>query len=210
MEIVAGRDFSSAFGADSASILLNEKAAQAFGFENPVGKKVYVLKGRPDGGVEFGQTISYTVVGVIKNFHFESLKENIGAPGLRLGRNRGLISFRFKVADVAALISFLQNKWKDFAPDQPFAYSFLDQRFSDMYNAEQKIGDIFSVFAGLAIFTACLGLFGLASFTAEQRTKEIGIRKVLGATVPNVRAALKDFVKLVLVANLIAYRLPTC
>ncbi|MGH7454786.1 MAG: FtsX-like permease family protein, partial [bacterium] len=163
MEIVAGRDFSSAFGADSTSILLNEKAAHAFGFDNPVGKKVYVLQGRPDGGVEFGQTISYTVVGVIKNFHFESLKENIGALGLRLGRNRGLMSSRFKVEDGAALIAFLENKWKEFAPDQPFAYSFLDQRFSGMYRAEQKVGNIFSIFAGLAIFTACLGLFGLAS-----------------------------------------------
>ncbi|MCI0695026.1 ABC transporter permease [candidate division KSB1 bacterium] len=206
MEIVAGRNFSETFGADSSAVILNEKAAKMFGFGDPIGKKIFTWGFTPGRGVDRDRIIPYTVIGVVKDFHFASLKENIGALGLRLGRNRGLMSFRFKVENVAALIAFLENKWKEFAPDQPFAYSFLDERFSNMYRAEQKVGEVFSVFAGLAIFTACLGLFGLASFMAEQRTKEVGIRKVLGATAVNVTALLsKDFVKLVLVANLIAW-----
>ncbi len=206
MEMVAGRNFSETFGADSSAVILNEKAAKMFGFNDPLGKKIYTWGFTPGQGIDRDRSIPYTVIGVIKDFHFASLKENIGALGLRLGRSRGLMSFRFKVENVAALIAFLENKWKEFAPDQPFAYSFLDERFSNMYRVEQKVGDVFSVFAGLAIFTACLGLFGLASFMAEQRTKEVGIRKVLGATAVNVTALLsKDFVKLVLVANLIAW-----
>jgi len=206
MAIVAGRNFSETFGADSSAIILNQKAAKMFGFDDPLGKKIYTWAFTPGQGIDRDRTIPYTVIGVVKDFHFASLKSNIGALGLRLGRSRGLVSFRFKVQEVAALIAFLENKWKEFAPDQPFAYSFLDERFSNMYRAEQKVGDVFSVFAGLAIFTACLGLFGLASFMAEQRTKEVGIRKVLGATTVNVTALLsKDFIKLVLVANLIAW-----
>jgi putative ABC transport system permease protein len=206
MEIVAGRDFSREFGADSSAIILNEKAAKTFGFADPIGKRIYRYGFTPGQGIDPNNLITSTIIGVVKDFHFASLKENIGALALELGRSRGLMSFRFKVDDVAAMIAFLENKWKAFAPSQPFAYSFLDQRFSDMYRAERKAGGIFSVFAGLAIFTACLGLFGLASFTAEQRTKEIGIRKVLGATVSNVAVLMsKDFVKLVLAANLIAW-----
>ncbi len=206
MEIVAGRNFSETFGADSSAVILNERAAKMFGFGDPLGQKIYTWAFTPGQGIDRDRTIPYTVIGVVEDFHFASLKSNIGSLGLRLGRSRSLISFRFKVQEVAALIAFLENKWKEFAPDQPFAYSFLDERFSNMYRAEQKVGDVFSVFAGLAIFTACLGLFGLASFMAEQRTKEVGIRKVLGATAVNVTALLsKDFVKLVLVANLIAW-----
>ncbi len=208
MEIVAGRDFSEAFGADSTAIILNEKAAKNFGFDDPLGKRIYTFEYTPGKGVDPNLSDTYTIAGVIKDFHFSSLKQNISALGLRLGRSRSLLSFRFKTEDTAALIADLENKWKEFAPDQPFAYSFLDQRFSTMYQAERRVGDIFSVFAGLAIFTACLGLFGLASFTAEQRTKEIGIRKVLGATVGSVTALLsKDFVKLVIIANVIAWPL---
>ncbi len=206
MEIVAGRNFSEAFGADSSAVILNERAAKLFGFDDPLGKTIHTWAFTPGRGIDRDRVIAYTVIGVVKDFHFASLKSNIGALGMRLGRSRDLMSFRFKVNDAAALIAFLENKWKAFAPDQPFAYSFLDERFSNMYRAEQKVGNVFSVFAGLAIFTACLGLFGLASFMAEQRTKEVGIRKVLGATAMNVTALLsKDFVKLVLVANLIAW-----
>jgi putative ABC transport system permease protein len=208
MEIVTGRDFSEAFGSDSAAIILNEKAAKTFGFDDPLGKRIYTFAWTPGGGVDPSKSQTYTIVGVLKDFHFSSLKENISALGLRLGRSRGLMSFRFQAEKSAALIADLENQWKKFAPDQPFAYSFLDQRFGAMYKAERRVGDIFGVFAGLAIFTACLGLFGLASFIAEQRTKEIGIRKVLGATMGSVTTLLsKDFMKLVLAANLIAWPL---
>jgi putative ABC transport system permease protein len=103
-------------------------------------------------------------------------------------------------------VALIRSKWKEFLPDQPFEYTFLDQRFYQMYESEQRIGKIFGVFAGFAIFIGCLGLFGLAAFTAEQRTKEIGIRKVLGASSPTImRLLLKEFVLLVGAANLIAW-----
>jgi putative ABC transport system permease protein len=208
MEIVTGRNFSESFRTDSSGIILNEKAVSMFGFGDPIGKKIYTWAYTPGQGIDRDRVTPYTVVGVVKDFHFASLRENIGALGLRLGLNSNLLSFRFKVDDVAALIAFLENKWKEFAPDQPFAYSFLDERFSNMYRAEQKVGALFGIFSGLAVFIACLGLFGLASFTAAQRTKEIGIRKVLGASVANVVGLLStEFMKLVLVANIVAWPL---
>jgi len=206
MEITAGRDFSEAFGADSSAVILNESAAKNFGFNNPIGKRIYRFGFTPDQSVDPNNLETFTVVGVVKDFHYASLRQNIGALGFLLRRSRSFISFRFKAEEVSSVIAFLKSKWQEFGPDQPFAYSFLDERFNDMYRTETRIGEVFSIFAGLAIFTACLGLFGLASFTAEQRTKEIGIRKVLGATVSNVTLLLsKDFVRLVLIANLLAW-----
>ncbi len=206
MAIVTGRDFSPAFGGDSAGVILNESAAKKFGFDDPVGKRIYRYGFRPGQGVDPNDIETFTIVGVVKDFHYESLRQNIGALGFLLRRSRSYLSFRFKSEDVAGVIAFLKTKWQELGPNQPFAYSFLDERFNSMYRAETRIGALFSVFAGLAIFTACLGLFGLASFTAEQRTKEIGIRKVLGATVSNVTLLLsKDFVRLVFIANLLAW-----
>ena len=206
LEIAAGRGFSEEFGGDSSSVILNESAAKKFGFEDPLGKRINSFVFRYGQGVDPNSFETFTIVGVVKDFHYSSLRDNIGALGFRLGRSRGLISFRFNAEDVAGVVAFLKTKWQEFGPNQPFAYSFLDERFNDMYRAETRIGAVFSVFAGLAIFTACLGLFGLASFTTEQRTKEIGVRKVLGATVSNVTVLLsKDFVKLVLLANLLAW-----
>jgi len=205
MEIAKGRNFSEAFGGDSTAIILNERAAKMFGFADPIGQRIQTWAYVPGRGIDRNHFLSYTVVGVVKDFHYSSLRDNIGALALRLGRDGGLISFRFQAQEVSALIQFLQSKWKEFAPNQPLNYSFLDERFGNMYRVERRVGDIFGVFAGLAVFTACLGLFGLASFMAEQRTKEVGIRKVLGATAVNVTALLsKDFVKLVLMADLIA------
>ena len=119
-----------------------------------------------------------------------------------------MISFRLKTQDLAAAVGLLERQWKEFLPHQPFEYSFLDERFERIYRAEQRIGKIFTIFAGLAVFIGCLGLFGLAAFTAEQRTKEIGIRKVMGASAPRIiRLLLKEFVILIGIANLIAWPL---
>jgi putative ABC transport system permease protein len=146
------------------------------------------------------------VIGVVEDFHFESLRENIGPLVMFLGENRGNISFRLKTRDIPSAIGLLEREWKQFLPNQPFEYSFLDERFERMYQSELKIGKIFTVFALLAIFIGCLGLFGLAAFTAEQKTKEIGIRKVLGASsLRIIRLLLREFVILVSVANLIAW-----
>ena len=199
MEIIAGRDFSRDFSTDSSGIILNEAAVKVFGFDEPIGKKLteYDIQGNPER--------SFEVIGVVKDFHFESLRQHISALALRLGNSRGRIAFRLQTENVPEVIAALEEKWKALAPDQPFSYSFLDERFEDTYRAEQKMGNIFTAFAFLAIFTACLGLFGLAAYTASQRTKEIGIRKVLGASVTDVVALLsKDFTLLVIMAILVA------
>jgi putative ABC transport system permease protein len=142
----------------------------------------------------------------MEDFHFDSLRDEIKPLVLYLGRSTGLMSFRIKTEDVSGTIGFLKKKWGEFLPGEPFAYSFMDERFSSIYESEQRIGRIFGVFSGLAIFISCLGLFGLAAFMAEKRTKEIGIRKVLGATVPSIiRLMIREFLILVGLANLIAW-----
>ncbi|RYZ27219.1 MAG: FtsX-like permease family protein, partial [Chitinophagaceae bacterium] len=150
-------------------------------------------------------TLKYTVIGVVKNFNFESLKQPIGPLGFLLAPSTGLASFKIKDANLSALLKTIEAKWKTMAPGMPFSYRFLDESFNDMYRNEQRIGKIALTFSILAILIACLGLFGLAAFVAEQRTKEIGIRKVLGASVNGLVGLLsKDFVKLVVVAFVIA------
>ncbi len=200
MQIVQGRDFSRQFGTDSTGILLNEAAVKLFGFKDPLGKRVSQFNDPQ------GKTLkTYTVLGVVKNFHFESLRRNIGALGLTLAANSGAVSFRLTTADTPALLGQIEAQWKQIAPGQPFSYSFLEDDFDAMYRAEQRIGTLVLSFSVLAILIACLGLFGLAAYMAEQRTKEIGVRKVLGASVPGLVGLLsKDFLKLVFVALLIA------
>lgn len=206
LELVRGRDFSMLFPTDSMAVILNEQAAKQFGFNDPVGKKIATYESSPQTGEpDPTRPLRYTVVGVVRNFHFESMRERIGAWGMRLGTSRGMVSFRFMSSDVNGIVGFLREKWETFGKGQPFAYSFLDERFASMYSSEQRIGDIFNAFSLLAIFTACLGLYGLAAFTAEQRTKEIGIRKVLGASLAGIVSMLsKEFLWLVGIAFVFA------
>ena len=201
MNIVQGRDFSREFSTDTEEgVIINQAAAKQFNWDKPVGKTL----GRVVSNQ--GDMKLFTVVGVVEDFHFESLRETIGPLVMFLGRENARIAFRIKTEDISGTVALMESKWKEFLPDQPFEYSFLDQRFYQMYENEQRIGKIFGVFAGFAIFIGCLGLFGLAAFTAEQRTKEIGIRKVLGASSPKIiRLLLKEFVILVAAANLIAW-----
>jgi len=200
IKIVSGRDFSREHATDKSAALVNQRAVQHFGWDDPLGKRVQkfaTVGGRPK---------VYSIIGVMEDFHFESLHDSITPLILYLGRSTGLMSFRIKTEDISGTIALLRKKWNEFLPGEPFAYSFLDERFFNIYMAEQKIGKIFGVFSGLAIFISCLGLFGLAAFMAEKRTKEIGIRKVLGASVPNIiRLMVKEFVILVGIANLIAW-----
>ena len=147
----------------------------------------------------------YPIIGVIRNFHFESLRSAISPLALFIGNSRGAISVRVQTKDMAKFIQQLETDWTIMAPGQPFSYQFLDERFSKMFESEQQLGKIASIFSFLAIFIACIGLLGLATFIAQQRTKEIGIRKVLGANIPNLVYLLcKDFGKLILVAILLA------
>ena len=197
MKILKGRNFSKDFGTDSDAVIINETAAKLFGYDDPVGKKIYTT--------DNNKVLSYNIIGEVKNFNYESLRQNIGPLGFFLGKSTGLASFRVNTANIKNLVGQIESKWKAMASGMPFSYRFLDDSFNEMYNSEQRVGKIAMIFSILAIFIACLGLFGLATFIAEQRTKEIGIRKVLGASVNGIVQLLsKDFLKLVLIAFVIA------
>jgi putative ABC transport system permease protein len=198
MEIIKGRDFSKGFTTDlNGAFLLNETAVKEFGFENPIGKKIRIWG---DEG---------KIVGVIKNFHSASMHLNIEPVAFRLSSDRlRMFSMKISSDDIPKTLAFLENIWKKFSPEYPFEYSFLDQEVDRMYRIEQRIGASFLYFTIIAIFIACLGLFGLVSFSAERRTKEIGIRKVLGAKISNIAWLVsKEFLLLVIVANIIAWPL---
>jgi putative ABC transport system permease protein len=198
MNVREGRGFSKEFASDSQAIILNQTAATRLGLgRDAIGKKINLFDGEPTAE----NIRARTVIGIVDDFHFSSLKNNISALTLILGKTDGSVSFRFQPNKTQEVIQSIEKIWKQLAPGQPFQYSFLDEDFAKMYHAEQRLGAIFSLFAGLAIIIACLGLFALTAFTAEQRTKEIGIRKVLGASVSSIVVLLsKEFGKLVLIA----------
>jgi len=199
MQMVQGRNFSKAYGSDSTAVIINETTAKILGYPNPVGHQLFRTGETP------GSIITYNIIGVVKNFNYESLKQNVGPLGLFLDRSTGLASFKITAGNTPNIIQEVTRLWKTMAPGRPFSYRFLDASFSQMYNAEQRIGKIVLIFSILAILIACLGLFGLSTFIAEQRTKEIGIRKVLGASVSGIVQLLsKDFMILVAIAFIIA------
>ena len=205
MELVDGRNFDRDRDQEDEVVILNEAAAEVFGEESPVGKKLYTLTSNPSGSPSPDDFAELTIIGVVKNFHWASMRENIGTLCLRLGRSTGSISFRYQGGDTEHVISAMEKKWKEMVPDQPFSYRFLDDSFARMYASEQRGGKLAAVFALLSILVSCLGLFGLASYAIEQRTKEIGIRKVLGASVTGIVGLLsRDFLKLVIIALVIA------
>ena len=199
--ILSGRGFSKEFTADSNSIVLNEAALKEFGYDvtTAVGKKIYF---------DFqGTHNTMEIVGVVKNFNFESLYNSIKPFGFTTSLGN---KYSYLIANVATknypnLLKDIKYSWSKINPDIPFSYSFLDTDFQKNYEKDQRISVIVSYFTFIAILIACLGLFGLSAFSAEQRTREIGIRKVLGASVSNVASLLsKDFIKLVLIALIIA------
>lgn len=197
IKLAAGRDFSRNFGADTTNFILNETAVKAIGWKN--------------NEAAIGQRFKYgnldgQVVGVVKDFYFESLHQKIAPMVMFMGsRWRSRLSVSAKTGDLPSAIAHVEKVWKQFFPNTPFEYTFLDERFNDQYQAEQKQRTLFLIFAAISIFISCLGLFALATYTAEQRAKEIGIRKVMGASVSSVVTLLsKDFIKLVIVALVIA------
>ena len=199
IEIIKGRDFSREFSSDSSAMIINEAAAKHFEWDNPMDNTISVFVNGE------GETKTHQIIGVARDFNFESLHDKVGPLVMIIGNSKGHISFRLKTKNIDEVISQLEDKWKEFAPNQPFSYSFMDERFDQMYENEKKLGETFGVFAGLAIFIGCLGLFGLSAFTAQKRTKEIGIRKVMGASVPGIVTLLgKEFVKLMIISFLIA------
>ena len=207
MNIKEGRGFSHDFPSDSSAVVLNESAVLQLGLgDDPVGKRISTFPElRPNGTPYANQIITWTVIGVLENFHFTSMKKGISPLGLFIGQSDGFICLRYNAVNTQEVIQSLERIWKKIAPGQPFQFSFLNEEFGSMYAREQRLGKIFSVFATLAILIACLGLFALTAFTAEQRTKEIGIRKVLGASVSSIVVLLSaEFGKLILVAFLLA------
>ena len=199
MEIITGRNFAREFAMDAKeAFLINETAMLQFGWASP---EIAIGKQLDWAGERKGN-----VIGVVRDFHVGSLHEKIDPVVFFINPDYNYLSVRILADDIGGTISYLENTWSEYLSHLPFEYFFLDERFDQLHRADKKVGAIFGSFSTLAVIIACLGLFGLASFTAEQRTKEIGIRKVLGATVANVTSLLsKDFIKLVLVANLIAW-----
>lgn len=198
--LAAGRAFQKEMATDADSaFIINESAARLFDWDTAVGKRITWFD---DDNTRRG-----TIIGVVKDFHFQSLHTRIAPLIMNIGPN----SFNYMLVkispnDIANTLAHLERVWKKFDPEFDFEYSFLDADFDQLYRAEGRIQTLFSYFTFLAIFIACLGLFGLASFTTQQRTKEIGVRKVLGASVAGVVSMLsKDFLKLVLLANLFAW-----
>jgi len=203
LQVIDGRGFSEDFPSDSAAVVLNKTGAERFGLgSDPVGKRIATFGGRnvPD----FDHPMFYTVIGVVDDFHFSSLKENIGPLALFLGKSDGFVSIRFD-GDPKTVIEGLEATWKRMAPGQPFQYSFLDQEFGRMYAGEQRLAKLFGIFAAFAVIIACVGLFALTAYTSRQRTKEIGIRKVLGASVTSIIFLLSgEFTKLIAISFVIA------
>ncbi len=191
-ELKEGRFFSKDFPSDSSAIILNEAAVKEFGFNNPLQEEILYN--------DSGTPLRYKVIGIYKDFNFESLKFKVRPLAIMLTRNANQLMVRYEGNSKNALTS-IEKLWKSQAPNEPFDYNFLDENFDELFRVEQRMGQVFSVFSGLAIFIACLGLFALAAFTAEQRTKEIGIRKALGASPIGLVVLLsREFTKLVLIA----------
>ncbi len=197
LQLKAGRNFSKDFPTDEKGVLLNESAAKLLGFEDfnkAINEKFFSA----------GDTV--TLVGIVNNYHHQGLQKAIDPMIFRLRPNaRQAYSLKIKTSNVPATIASVQKIWNKFFPADPFNYYFLDDLFDQQYKADQSFGKIFGLFAFLAIIIACFGLLGLSAYNVLQRTKEIGIRKVLGASVQNVLYILsKDFITLVLIAFVIA------
>ncbi|WP_317043877.1 ABC transporter permease [Mucilaginibacter xinganensis] len=201
MKMVAGRSFSKEFATDTTqAFVVNQTAAKNLGYASPndaIGKK-FNQWGRK------GQ-----IIGVVQDFHFESLQQNVKPLNLRINpRNINVFTLKIRGGEIPNTIAAVESKWKTLVPQRPFNYYFLDQNFNKQYATEDRFGKLFMYFAVLAIMISCLGLLGLASYSTLQRTREIGIRKVLGASVPGIVNMLsKEFMLLVLIAAVIAFPL---
>lgn len=200
MEVIEGRNFDMQFGTDSTAMLVNESAVAILGVQPKDALGMRIIRNFEDGTSNY-----FTIIGVIKNFNYESLREDIGALSMTLGRSTGSMAVKLEAGNFSNDIASMKGIWDKLAPGQPFGYRFMEDSFNTTYQAEQQLGRIFVTFTILSILIACLGLFGLAAFNAQKRTKEIGIRKVLGASVGQITYRLTtDFLKMVGVAILIS------
>ena len=201
-QLLKGRDFNAQLATDSFAYILNETAVKQLGWkqQEAVGKTLSTFGDGP------GDIIQGRVIGVVKDFHFEDFTNAIKP--LLIGVNAHYwwnVAVRVDAKDISSTLSFLQQQWRSFQPDYPFEYYFEDQNFSKLWSSDQKLIVILEVFTCIAVGIACMGLFGLSVFAVERRIKEIGVRKVLGASVPDITLLLsKDFIVLVVIAVLIA------
>jgi len=202
INLMKGRFFSREFRSDSSAVVLNQTAVDLLNWDDPIGKRIN------NWAKERGY---FTVIGVIEDYHYESLHQKVRPMALFLSggyfkRNEDYISLRLKTDNVTETIDFIKNTWTHFVPGKPFEYTFLDEEYNRLYLNEEQTRKLFTIFAFLAIFIACLGLFGLASYSAQRRTREIGIRKAVGASYANIILILnQEFLKWVLIANLMAW-----
>ncbi len=193
MKLLQGRNFSAAMPSDSDAVIVNKTFVDKMGFAKPVGEMI-------TNGREHKR-----IIGVVENFNFENMKQAVGPLAMLLGNSNSMISVKIRSSEIAPALSAIQKAWKSFVPHQALRYRFLDESYAAMYADVQRTGTLFSGFAALAVIVACLGLFALSAFMAEQRSKEISIRKVLGASAAGVFALLTgNFVKLVCISLLIA------
>ncbi|MEP1095250.1 MAG: ABC transporter permease [Cyclobacteriaceae bacterium] len=201
MEVVAGRAFSNDFN-DSLNVVVNETTAFLLGYDDPIGKKVFNPSPGPNQSPEF------TIVGVVRDYHHQSLHTEIPPMILFNISTRFVlprIAIRVDTKNTLALLKNIEEKWKSFDIERPISYSFLDQKLASLYESDQQTGKIFTLFTAVTIIMACVGLFGLAAYVTQQRTKEIGVRKVLGASIGNIVLLLSiNFTKLILISFLIS------
>lgn len=198
MHLVSGRDFSRQISSDTtSSVIVNETAVREFGWDNPIGKEFKGNEGEPN----------YDIIGVVKDYHFYSLRQKIEPLIMFINPGRWFyMVIKINTADLPSTLDYIETTWNNYLPGHPFDYAFLDEYFDRMYKSEADTGKLFGYFSLIAILIGCMGLFGLASFTVEQRTKEIGVRKVLGASISNIVSLLsKDFMKWVVLSGVIAY-----
>jgi putative ABC transport system permease protein len=197
-ELTEGRFFSKDFPSDTLAAVLNEAAVKELGYEKPLESEIITFGGP-------GQEQRVRIVGVVKDFNFESFKTKVRPMVIRLTDKSGNLLIRYSGSAESA-VKESEQLWKEYASGDPFEYSFLDQNFDELFREEQRLSTLFLVFTSMAIFIACLGLFALAAFTAEQRTKEIGIRKAMGATVFSITTLLsKEFTMLVVISIVLAF-----
>jgi putative ABC transport system permease protein len=192
IKLIAGRNFSYTMASDSDALIINQTMAKKLNLKDPVGKRI---------------TNGYTfrIIGVVENFNFDSMRGNVDPLALHFGISPSMVTVKVGGADMKNTLDNITSLWKKYSPDQPIRYTFLDEQFASMYADVQRTGHIFTSFAVLAIIIACLGLFALSAFMAEQRSKEIGIRKVLGASIRSITTLLSlDFIKLVAISIVIA------
>ncbi len=200
IQLAQGRDFSARMLTDTNAVLINETAARMLGLSHPLQQKLYQSFG--------GKTSGRTIIGVVKDFNAGSMRRAVQPVVFSLSDGGSRFAFRVKSLNLIGLLQQIENRYhaaNSAMAGQPFSYSFMDDDFNKLYEADQRTGRIFTTFAGFAVVIACLGLFGLITYAAEQRSREIGIRKVLGASVAGVTAMLcADFMKLIMIASLIA------